>query len=41
MFFDPLYFLIVGPALILSIVAQVWVKRAFGKYSKVGDPRAA
>jgi Zn-dependent membrane protease YugP len=35
MFFDPLYFLIVGPALVLSIVAQIWVKRAFGKYSKV------
>jgi uncharacterized protein len=36
MFFDPMYFLIVGPALILSIVAQVWVKRAFKKYSEVG-----
>lgn len=35
MFFDPLYFIIVGPALILSIVAQIWVKRAFGKYSQV------
>lgn len=36
MFFDPLYFIIVGPALILSIVAQVWVKRAFARFSKVG-----
>ncbi len=36
MFFDPLYFLIVGPALILSIVAQVWVKRAFSRFSTVG-----
>jgi Zn-dependent membrane protease YugP len=36
MFFDPVYLLVVGPALILSIVAQVWVKRAFAKYSKVG-----
>ncbi len=35
MFFDPMYFLIVGPALILSIVAQVWVKRSFGQYSKL------
>jgi uncharacterized protein len=35
MFFDPLYFLIVGPALVLSIVAQVWVKRSFGRYSQV------
>ncbi len=35
MFFDPLYFLIVGPALVLSIVAQIWVKRSFSKYSKV------
>jgi uncharacterized protein len=36
MFFDPIYFIIVGPALILSIVAQVWVKRAFAEYSQVG-----
>lgn len=36
MFFDPLYFLFVGPALILSIVAQVMVKRSFSRYSKVG-----
>lgn len=36
MFFDPLYFLIVGPAIVLSIVAQIWVKSAFNKYSKVG-----
>ena len=36
MFFDPLYFVIVGPAIVLSIVAQIWVKRAFNKYSKVG-----
>ncbi len=35
MFFDPIYFIIVGPALILSIIAQVWVKSAFAKYSKV------
>jgi Zn-dependent membrane protease YugP len=39
MFFDPLYFLIVGPALILSIVAQIWVKRTFGKYSQVTTSR--
>jgi uncharacterized protein len=36
MFFDPMYFIIVGPALLLSIIAQVWVKRAFGHYSQVG-----
>lgn len=36
MFFDPMYFVIVGPAIVLSIVAQVWVKSAFSKYSKVG-----
>lgn len=36
MFFDPLYFIIVGPAIVLSIVAQIWVKSAFNKYSKVG-----
>ncbi len=39
MFFDPMYFLIVGPAMILSLIAQFWVKSAFGKYSKVGIQR--
>ncbi len=36
MIFDPMYFVIVGPALILSIVAQIWVKGAFNKFSRVG-----
>jgi uncharacterized protein len=35
MFFDPLYFIIVGPALILSIIAQIWVKGSFSRYSKI------
>lgn len=36
MIFDPMYFIIVGPALILSIVAQIWVKGAFNRFSRVG-----
>lgn len=36
MFFDPIYLLFVGPAMILSIIAQVWVKRSFARYSEVG-----
>ena len=39
MFFDPLYLMIVGPALLLSILAQVWVKSAFNKYAQVGTAR--
>ena len=39
MFFDPMYFLFVGPAMILSLIAQFWVKSAFGKYSKVATQR--
>jgi len=35
MFFDPLYLLLLAPALILTIVAQVKVKAAYSKYSKV------
>jgi Zn-dependent membrane protease YugP len=35
MFFDPLYLMIVGPAFLLSIIAQIWVKSAFSRYSKV------
>ncbi len=36
MFFDPLYLMIVGPAFLLSIIAQIWVKSAFSRLSKVG-----
>ncbi|MBD3337099.1 MAG: hypothetical protein GF355_16410 [Candidatus Eisenbacteria bacterium] len=39
MFFDPLYFVFIGPAVILSIWAQAKVKSAFNKYSKVGSQR--
>jgi Zn-dependent membrane protease YugP len=35
MFFDPMYFIIVGPALVLSLIAQVWVKKAFARYARV------
>ncbi len=35
MIFDPMYLLIVGPAFVLSIVAQIWVKSAFSRWSKV------
>lgn len=39
MFFDPMYFLFVGPAMLLSLVAQFWVKSAFGRYSQVAIQR--
>ncbi|HPV04873.1 MAG TPA: zinc metallopeptidase [Myxococcota bacterium] len=34
-YFDPLYFVFLGPALLLSIWAQARVKLAYSKYSKV------
>ena len=34
--FDPLYYLIVGPATLLAVVAQIKVQSAFKKYSHVG-----
>ncbi len=34
--FDPMYFVFVGPCLILSAICTWWVKSSFGKYSKVG-----
>ena len=34
--FDPLYFLIIGPAFVLSMVASMRTKSQFNKYSKVG-----
>ncbi len=39
MWFDPLYLLIVGPALILGIVAQVMVGNAYKRYSQVRNAR--
>ncbi len=35
MFFDPVYFLFVGPAILLSLVASWLTKSRFNKYSKV------
>jgi hypothetical protein len=36
MFFDPLYFLLIAPAMLLAIWASVRVKSAFAKYAQVG-----
>lgn len=36
MIFDPMYFIIVGPAFLLSMIAKVWVKKSFARYSQVG-----
>jgi len=38
-FFDPLYFLLLAPALLLSLGAQLWVKSAFAKYGRVPNRR--
>ena len=35
MFFDPIYLILVGPTLLLALWAQLRVKTAFGKYSRV------
>ncbi len=35
-YFDPLYFIIVGPALLLSIIAQARVSSTFKRFSRVG-----
>ncbi len=38
-FFDPLYFLLIAPAILLSIIAQVWVQSAYSKYRNVPNMR--
>jgi hypothetical protein len=38
-FFDPLYLIIVGPAILLAMWAQWKVKSAYGKYSRIGNHR--
>ena len=35
-YFDPLYYLMIGPALLLSIIAQIKVKSTFARFSQVG-----
>jgi len=38
MFFDPNYFLYVFlPTMLLSLIVQIYLKRAYGKWSKVGN----
>ncbi|MBI4441952.1 MAG: zinc metallopeptidase [Acidobacteria bacterium] len=39
MMFDPMYFLFIGPGLLLSLWASFRVKSAFNKYSKVRSAR--
>ena len=39
MFFDPLYFIVIAPGLVLSLWASFRVKSAFNKYSKVRSAR--
>ncbi len=36
LFFDPMYFVFVGPAILLSAICTWWVKSAFNKYSQIG-----
>lgn len=39
MYFDPMYFLFVGPALLLAFYAQFKVKHAYSKWTKVRNSR--
>lgn len=38
-YFDPLYFVFLVPGLLLALWAQMQVKSAYGKYTKVGNSR--
>ncbi len=38
-FFDPLYFILIAPAFLLSIIAQIWVQSAYSKYKKIPNMR--
>jgi hypothetical protein len=35
MFFDPLYFVILAPGLVLALMAQMWVKSAYARASQI------
>jgi Zn-dependent membrane protease YugP len=38
-FFDPLYFLLIAPAILLSLIAQIWVQSAYSKYRNIPNMR--
>jgi len=38
MFFDPRYFLFIAPALVLAVVAQMWVKSAYASAQRMPAP---
>lgn len=38
-YFDPMYLILVGPALLLGIIAQMMVSSAFNRYSQVRNAR--
>jgi uncharacterized protein len=37
--FDPLYWLLIGPTMLLALIAQMWVKSAFSRYNRMGNAR--
>lgn len=39
MFFDPLWLVFAGPALLLALFAQMKISGTYGKYSKIGNMR--
>lgn len=41
MYFDPLYFLFVGPGMILAVIASIKVRMTFSKYSQVASELGA
>jgi len=40
-FLDPIYIIIIAPALLLALYAQIKVKSAYAKYSKISNARGA
>lgn len=38
-YFDPLYMILLAPGLVLSLLAQMWVKSAFARYGAVRNRR--
>jgi uncharacterized protein len=38
MFFDPMYFVVVAPAFVLAIVAQIWMRSAYATAQKMPAP---
>lgn len=38
-YFDPLYWILIGPTILFALLAQMWVKSAYNRWNRIGNSR--